>query len=364
MKIYFSYISSEIIKHFFIGIVVFVSLISMTQFIQLTEFVLIHDISLFEIANILVLMSISFLPIVMPMSLLFAILLTYSQLSSDSEIIAFNSFGYSLRKLALPAIVFSVVVSALSIQLLFTVGPIARFQFDTLIQKIGSQRIVESLHEKTFLENFFGLVVYFNEKGPNNEMKNVFVRDSRNPGHSITIIAKSGKAAVDRTDDHQSARIDLFDGKMIDDGRKNPLIVHFEKYSVEFHSPINLVPQNRDLNTYIYVELLEKTKDQRLNPDEKKGLVLELHRRLTLAAACIIFGFLGVAQGLAVNRRSPSSKGFVTSVICLTVYWTLLAASQSTAENIAFGYSLVMWIPNLLFVLYISVLWKTIIYGR
>lgn len=364
MRIYFLYILVEIIKYFFIGISIFISLISMTQFLQLTEFVLIHNVSFLEIIEILGLMSISFLPIVMPMSLLFSILLTYSRLSSDSEIIALNSFGYSLKRLALPAIFFSIVVAFLSTQLLFNIGPIARFQFDTLIQRIGSQKIIESLNEKMFLENFFDLVIYFNEKGPHDEMKNVFIKDSRNSKRPLTVIAKMGVASVDRTDYNQSAKLDLYNGKIIDEQRSDPIVVNFEHYSVKFNSPINIVPQDRDLNTYIFDELIEKASNTGVEQNERKMTIIEIHRRLALAAACIIFGFLGAAQGMSVNRRAASSKGFVTSVICLTVYWILLAASQSSAEKVANNYWIIIWGPNLVFISYILYLWKKTIAGK
>ena len=152
----------------------------MVQFLQLTEFILIHHVSTIELFTILINMAISFLPMILPMSLLFSILLTYSRLSADSEIIAFQALGYSLFSLILPAILFSAFVFIVSYETVDTIGPISRKNFDDKIQNIDGQKIINSFKEKTFSENFFGLTVYFNDKTDANLMQDLFIKDNRN----------------------------------------------------------------------------------------------------------------------------------------------------------------------------------------
>ena len=70
------------------GVVVFVSILLLFQGLRLTEFILIHGVKTETILRIMMYLSISFLPVILPMSLLFSVLLTYTRLSQDSEIVA------------------------------------------------------------------------------------------------------------------------------------------------------------------------------------------------------------------------------------------------------------------------------------
>lgn len=364
MKIYFLYFSSEIVKSFFLGVVVFVSLILVTQFLQLSEFILIHDVSFFETLSILGFMCVSFLPIVMPMSLLFSILMTYSRLASDSEIIALSSFGYPLRKLAWPALFFSLVISIVSLQILFSVGPIARLKFDTSIQKIGSQKILAAIHEKTFIEDFFGMVIYFNEKGTNNEMRDIFIKDLRVKSRPVTIIAKLGSIVVEKDDLNQTARIDLSDGYMINEGLEKSLTLKFDKYSLRFLSPMKTHYDERDFNTYTFGELCKMLQITKNGDPYSKLFTIEMYRRFALGIGCIIFGFLGVALGISVNRRSASSKGFILSVLCLTMYWVLTAGCLTLAEKANGSIWLIVLAPDICFFIYTLILWKRMVANR
>ncbi|HVK62098.1 MAG TPA: LptF/LptG family permease, partial [Bdellovibrionales bacterium] len=87
-KLVIRYVLGEMIPTFFIGVIVFVFILLMFQALRLTEFVLIHGVQVTTIVQMMGYLSTSFLPILFPMSLLFTVLLTYSRLSADSEIVA------------------------------------------------------------------------------------------------------------------------------------------------------------------------------------------------------------------------------------------------------------------------------------
>ena len=71
----FTYIFSEIAPSFLLGVLVFIGVLLMFQALRLTEFLLVHGIKWATMAKIMGYMSISFLPLLLPMSLLLAVLL-------------------------------------------------------------------------------------------------------------------------------------------------------------------------------------------------------------------------------------------------------------------------------------------------
>src|SRR5689334_19500940 len=91
------YILIETLPSFVVGVVIFLFILLMFQALRLTEFVLVHGVSLGTVVQLMTYMSISFLPVILPMSLLFSVLITYGRLSSDAEIIAFKSLGLNMK---------------------------------------------------------------------------------------------------------------------------------------------------------------------------------------------------------------------------------------------------------------------------
>ncbi len=129
----FWYILSETIPSFLLGVFIFICVLLMFQALRLTEFMLVHGIKLSTILKIMGYMSISFLSMLMPMSLLFAILLTYNRFSMDSEIIAMKASGVNTSAITLPAFVFAIVVSLLSLQTAYYVVLWGNRQFEFFI---------------------------------------------------------------------------------------------------------------------------------------------------------------------------------------------------------------------------------------
>ena len=70
----FAYILAETIPSFLLGVFIFISVLLMFQSLRLTEFLLVHGIKWTTLARIMGYMSISFLPMLLPMSLLFEVL--------------------------------------------------------------------------------------------------------------------------------------------------------------------------------------------------------------------------------------------------------------------------------------------------
>src|SRR6266576_3646457 len=105
------------------GLVIFISILLMMQALRLTEFVLVHGVSLKTLAQIALYLSVAFLPVILPMSLLFSVLLTYNRLSNDSEIVAFKSLGLDMGRLTIPALILAVAATLMSAQTSFYLGP-------------------------------------------------------------------------------------------------------------------------------------------------------------------------------------------------------------------------------------------------
>src|ERR1700722_9180435 len=187
------YIFFEMLPGFFMGVIVFVSIMLLFQALRLTEFILIHGVKVETILRMMMYVSISMLPVILPMSLLFSVLLTYTRLSQDSEIVALKSVGLSMRELAFPALLLAVVGCILSAETSFFLGPWGNRQFEVLIHDLSRQKMGASIKEGVFSEGFFDLVVYANKVDSKiGKLQDVFIYDERDPKAPVTIIAREG----------------------------------------------------------------------------------------------------------------------------------------------------------------------------
>jgi len=344
----FFYILSEMIPTFLLGVVVFISILLMFQVLRLTEFMLVHGIKFSMILDILGYMSISFLPLILPMSLLFSILMTYNRLSQDSEIIAFKSAGMNGLNLLWPAVALSLLVGYFSLQTAYYIAPWGNRQFEVLISHLGNTKAAASIKEGTFSEGFFDMVVYANKVDSDRGiLENLFIYDEKNPSAPLTIIAPKGQIIPDIDNPGQSVLLRLFNGQ-IHRRTTSHTIVNFESYDIFLNDPIQFEERKKSPQSLSINELGHKV-DQAETKDEKKLLQMEYYKRSSLSFACLVFGLIGVAFGIQNHRRSAKASGFIISVGFIILYWIFFLAFDSAARSNALSPAIASWSTNLIF---------------
>lgn len=357
-KISFIYILGQILPTFLVGIFVFIFIILMFQFLKLTELILRHNVELQTIGLLLINISVGFLPIILPMSLLFAILLTYSRLSSDSEMVAFRALGYSPYYLASPAIFFSIFVCLLSAQTLFEFGPRARQQVDSTVTQIGNQQIISAIQEGTFTESFFNLVLYTNQIDKEHKtLHDLFIYDKRNEKNPIAIVAKVGEISTLSKDGQQSAHIMLRNGNIYKLTDKSHTKVKFDTYDLTISSPVSMRKSAKDADVFTLQQINSLLNESTLNEKQRIDFLSEYHGRWVIAVSCLLFGFLGSSLGSQTNRRSSASSGFIISVICIISYWVFFVIANTLAKKQVASPALLIWMPNMIFAVATLFIW-------
>lgn len=345
----FLYLLSEMVPTFILGVLVFISILLMFQALRLTEFVLVHGIKLSFILDIMGYMSISFLPMILPMSLLFAILMTYNRLSHDSEIVAFKGAGYHSSTLLMPAIALALLVSFLSAQTAFHVAPWGNRQFELLIAHLGNTKAAASIKEGTFSEGFFDMVIYANKvNSEEGLLQDLFIYDDKNPKYPLTIIAPQGHIIPDLENPGHSVLLRLFNGQIHRRGQAHT-VINFESYDVLLNDPIKFEDKKKSAPSLNYTELKNRMSDSTLKPSDKVGYVVEFHKRFALAAACLVFGLVGVGFGVQNQRRSGKSSGFIVSVGFIVGYFVFYISFEGMSRNQTVPAFLGPWITNIIF---------------
>lgn len=343
----FLYLTTEILPSFILGILVFISILLMFQALRLTDLLISHGIKFTIILKIMGYMSISFLPMLFPMSLLFAVLMTYNRLSQDSEIIAFKSAGVHTFSLMLPALIFSAMISFLSSQTSYYLAPWGNRQFEVLINKLGNTKAAASIKEGTFSEGFFDLVIYANKvESKSGALVDLFIYDERNPSAPITIIAPTGEIIPDQTHPGHSVLLRLFKGQIHRKSESQHTVINFDLHEVSLSDPIKLEERKKSVSSLTLTELNILSKLPETPPADQLNYNIEYHKRSALAVACLVFCIIGMAFGIVTNRRSGKSSGFILSVGFIILYWVVYIGFESMTRSQVMPPWLGIWIPN------------------
>lgn len=343
------YIFFEMWPSLLMGLAVFIFILMMFQALRYTEFVLIHGVGVEVVGELLSYVAISFMPALFPMSLLFAVLLTYGRLSQDSEIVALKASGMGPWALLFPALLLSLIVSFFSAQTGFHLAPWGNRQFEVLISQLSETKAGSTIREGTFSEGFYDMVIYANKVNSKlGEMEKVFIYDERSGDVPLTVIARNGQLVQESGLQGRSALMRLTNGDIHRKGESHTKI-KFKTFDIRLNDPVTAAAKIKTPPSLTIEEIQEKLKTEGLEKDERTTLEVEFHKRWAVAIVCLVFGFLGVGLGINPNRRSQKAGGFVVSLIIVIAYWVIYISMEGLARNGQTPVALAIWMPNIIF---------------
>ena len=89
----------------------------------------------------------------------------------------------------------------------------------------------------------------------------------------------------------------------------------------------------------------------RLNQNRERranAYLVEIHKKFSIAAACIVFVLVGAPAGALVRTRGAATA-VVLSLVFFFVYWMFLIGGEGLADRGYIPPALAMWAPNLCF---------------
>lgn len=329
---------------FFIGIIAFVSILLMVQVLKLTDTLIQHGVSIRTLIHLVSFMSISFLPAILPMSLIFAIVLSYNRFTADSEIIAMKALGLSMWPIITPGIILGCIVAAMSGYTSFKVGPWGNRQFELMMADIQNSKIISAIQEGTF-SGFFDLVVYTNKiNKQTEELENVFIYDERDSKSPTTIISEKGKIVSEKSFNSYKAFVRLMNGDIHKMSEKGHTKIHFNTYDLQIVEPTHKKNRDKSMESLTYDDLKSLMVSIQ-KPQELRKYSYEWHKRFSLSFACILFALLGLGLGCRTNNRTGKSGGGVVSVMVIVGYWLLFVIGSSFVKNPTIPTWFGAWLP-------------------
>ena len=350
------YIIKELILPFLFGMGIFTSLgLSIGAVFELIRKVTDSGLYWGVAARVLLLRMPEFIVFAFPMSILLASLMTYSRLSSDSELIAVRGIGVSIYRIIMPAIAFSLCIVALTFTFNNFVAPAASYQASvTLKEALGKTRpdfktenILFPEYKEVETEDGDRDVLtrlFYAEQFDGEQMKNITVldRSSRSIGQIIT--ARSARWNVVEN------IWDFYDGTIYlvgEDGSYNN-IVRFQHQQLALpQTALDITKKTKKTKEMNILEAREYLEIIKHSTDESRIRKWEvrIQEKIALPFACLVFGLIGAVLGVR-PQNSSKATGFGICIGLIFGYYLLSFISQSLGVSGVLPPWLAAWLPN------------------
>ena len=353
------YIARELIPTFFLGTGIFSSLgVAIGYLSDLINKVVDSDLPLTSALEILLLKVPEFIAYALPISVLLATLLTYSRLSSDSELVALRSCGISLYRLVAPTLVLSLCVAMALLVFNETVVPAANYRATSIL--VNS---IKEEHPFWQTKDIFYPDYEEVESGNGDsvrKLKSLFYAEQFDGKRmkTLTIVQWLGQnlnqivVSDSATWNFQEDVWDFFDGTIYEiapDASYQDALTFDHRQLAISRVPFDLALQGRNPYEMNVTQAIEYMRLLRLIGDERKLLTFQVRtqQKLALPFICLVFGLVGATLG-SRPRYASRATSFGLCLAIVFTYYIVAFLIGSLGMIGVFSPVMAGWLPNLL----------------
>ncbi|MBD2089152.1 LptF/LptG family permease [Microcoleus sp. FACHB-1515] len=351
------YILRELLLPFLFGVGVFSSLgVSVGALFELIRRLTEAELTFPLAAQILLLRLPQFVAYAFPMSMLLAALMTYSRLSSDSELVALKGCGISVARLILPAVFLSLVVTGVTFAFNEFIVPAANYRATLLYERaIGEEK--PTFREKNIFYQEFQTVgegedkerelsrLFYAKEFDGRTMKGLTILDFSREGLSQIVSAQAAQW------NEPDSTWDFVDGTIYvvssDGSFRN--ILKFDQQQLPLpRTPLDFASEDRNTDEMNIVETARYRELVAQSGDDAKvrRLSVRMQNKMALPFACLTFGLVGGVLGTRPQRANRATS-FAVSVVMIFGYYLMSAVTMAIAETGTISPFLGAWLPNI-----------------
>ncbi len=339
------YILKQLSDVFILGVIIFTSIIFASEtFTQLIKQISLYGIP-FHIAIMMIVLNLpQVFVLTIPISTLFATVMTVNDLSLKSEITIFKACGISIERVARPIFCFAIVMTFVSFFINEFIVPVASVQSKSLA--------IYSLEQKHIPENKMNFTIkdidkdgklkrlFYAQWCKDKTLNNVTVVDISNPKNIQIVQAKKGT-----TSDYGWK----FDNGVIYTISKNGKVFNtslFEESNVSFGiGDVNEMVKETT-NEFNFFKLMKHIKKQKAHLEKKIRLEYEINLFDKLALPVTTFALAVIGVPLAITPpRVRYNRGFLFSILIIFVYYVIRALSLNLGATGIIPPILAAWLP-------------------
>lgn len=352
----YSYILTETIIPFLASLLILGSILFLGKMLPIFEMIIEFGVNFPDFLRLCIYLTPSLLLFAIPMASMLGVMLCFSRMVADNEIIAFKSVGIGTNNLLPPVALFALSTAALTLYMGTGLIPASTIATEKLLFKIATEKFDQGLKENQFSQGMGGVVFYIDRLATDSpRWQGVYVTDTRDSSNPMIITATTGKFTP--KPEELLLQVILEDGSIHrtaanEQGETISETIQFDRYSL--HLPLQY-PQFLEKDKaaafgkkgMTQQEILEFAEKHESDNEEVISKMIEYHKRPVLAVGCFLLTVLGLP--IAIRSR-PGAKAVALpfGLLLFILYYILLTGAKTLAES-DLGVAVSMWSPNLLF---------------
>ena len=350
------YIGGQLLMPFLFGVGAFSSIaVSIGAVFDLVRKVVESGLPIETALNVFLLQLPSFVVLAFPMSTLLTTLMTYSRLSSDSELIALRGCGVSIYRLVLPAVILSFVVTGITFLFNEQIVPAANYQATLTLEQALKEEKPKFQDRNIFYPEYQEVKqpdgqkvntltrLFYADQYDGQLMKGLTIVDRSKQGVNQIVVAES--AAWNPAQNNW----DFFNGTIYlvapDSTYRN--ILRFEHQQLQLpRTPLEVADKGRNYDEINIADGLKRLKKTRLSGDEKKIRKLEvrIQEKIAFPFVCVVFGLVGATLGTKPQRTGRATS-FGISLLVIFSYYLLRVVSGALGLSGILSPWMSAWLP-------------------
>jgi lipopolysaccharide export system permease protein len=339
-----------------------------------------------------------------PMAVLVSTLMAFGRLSGDNEVTAMRALGVGTRDLVWPVVAAALLVGGLLVLFNDRVLPEFNYRARLLMSDIQRKRPAVTLEEGVFIEDFENYKILIGSiDRRTSQLRDVMIYKHQPGGYASTIVAERGEINV--LEERDEAVLTLYRGQIHRVDEADPEVyvrARFDKQSLRLGEAgerlsrtVSHYRTDRELSMGAMLDRVSETVAEaqavreetahrisdfflryffedppdaaRMVAIELRGLqsqieadaaleshkrrtasryMVEIHKKISIAVACLTFVLVGAPLGIRVRRSSPA-VGAGISVGFFLVWWLFLIGGETLADRGYVPAWLAMWSPNI-----------------
>ncbi|MEE4241526.1 MAG: LptF/LptG family permease [Desulfopila sp.] len=350
----YSYLATEMLAPFFASFIIMNSIFFLVKLIPFLDIVLEFDVRFSDFIRSFSYLFPNMLVYSIPMASMMGIIIGFTRLNNDVEILALKACGLSLYNTLPPVIIVSVVFSILSAYISINLIPAGEVAMKQLFYQLTKEKINQGIKEKEFTSALGDLVVYVDDVDTTtNEWRNVWVSDMREQQSPTITMAQSGTMSTSL--ETMIVTINLYNGSLHRAVKEQSQIVVFDTYTVNI--PINL-PASKITMVGIAAKSMKELKEiaslHGYDSEIGRRHLIQYYKRLVLPVGCFIMSLMALPLGL---QSGPGRRalGIPLGLGVFILYYVFYTIGKTLAEDTNLPVAFAMWIPNFIFLVATSV---------
>lgn len=312
------------------------------------------DFSFADIALLFFFMVPTFLIMVLPISCMVSVFLTFLRMSTDRELVALKAGGVSVYQMLRSPALFSFLCMLLTLFISLHGIAWGTNSFRSTILHIANTRAKVVVQPGVFNRDIFGLTLFARQVDPESgKLRQVIFEDNtQDEKSSITVLAPEGDIV---TDNERGALVfHLKNGRIYRVDGENVSIMDFEDYTVgldisSLFSSVDLGdirPKDMAWKELVAMDREKSAPDGRY----QRRVEVELQKRWSLPVACLVLGTFALPLACAFEgvRRQ---LGMVLALGLFLLYYSVFSIGLATGESGALPPVVGLWLANVLFAL-------------